>query len=177
MSTPTILLVGGAWHTADYLKPLATALEAADYSTITLALPSVGANPSKLDFGDDVALIRSMALNLAAEGKDIVAVLHSFGGVVGTEALQGLGELTSSKEGTGVVLGLVYIASMLPKKGDSAEAHVESVGNVAWKAVREALTVVGALLLPYLALYLMVYCRIEWDDCVATRTCRRHVLQ
>ena len=116
-------------------------------------------------------------MTLAAEGKDIVAVLHSFGGVVGTEALQGLGESASSKEGTGIVLGLVYLASMLPKKGDAAEAHVECVGNVAWKATREALTVVGALLLPYLALELIVYYRIERDDCISVRTCLWHVLQ
>ena len=148
MSKPTILLVGGAWHTADYLKPLAAALEAAGYPTITLALPSVGASPSKLDFGDDVALVRSKAMDLAAEGKDTVAVLHSFGGVVGTEALQGLGKRASSKEGTGVVRGLVYIASMLPKKGDSADAHVESVGYHAWKPAEEASTVVGASVLP-----------------------------
>ena len=144
MSKPTILLVGGAWHTADYLKPLATSLEAADYPTIRLALPSVGASPSKLDFGDDVALVRSTAVDLAAKGKDIVAVLHSFGGVVGTEALQGLGKRASSKEGTGVVRGLVYIASMLPKKGDCAETHLESVGDHTWKSAKEAFTVVGA---------------------------------
>ncbi len=146
MSKPTILLVGGAWHTADYLKPLATVLEAADYPTITLALPSVGASPSKLDFGDDVALVRSTASDLASEGKHIVAVLHSFGGIVGTEALQGLGR--TSKEGTGALMGLVYIATMLPKKGDSFEAHLESVGDFAWKPAREALTVVGASVLP-----------------------------
>ena len=127
MSKPTILLVGGAWHTADYLKPLATALEAADYPTIALALPSVGASPPKLDFGADVALIRSTASELAADEKHIVAVMHSFGGIVGTEGLQGLGQ--ASMKGTGAVLGLVYIAAMLPKKGDSFQAHLESVGD------------------------------------------------
>ena len=150
MSKPTILLVGGAWHTADYLKPLATALEAADYPTIALALPSVGASPPKRDFGDDVALVRSTTSDLASEGKHIVAVLHSFGGIVGTEALQGLGR--ASREGTGVLLGLVYIATMLPKKGDSFETHLESVGDLAWKPAREALTVVGASLMLITAL-------------------------
>ena len=146
MSKPTILLVGGAWHTADYLKPLATALEAADYPTLTLALPSVGASPAKLDFGDDVALVRSTSWELVADGKHIVAVMHSFGGIVGTEALQGLGQ--TSMKGTGAVLGLMYIATMLPKKGDSFEAHLESVGDSLWKPTRQVLTVVGVSLLP-----------------------------
>ena len=148
MPNPTTLLVGGAWHPADYLKPLATALEAAGYPNLTLALPSVGTSPSvKLDFRDDVGLVRSTASELVCDGKDIVAVLHSFGGVVGTEALQGLGKLASSTAGIGVVRGLMYIASVLPKKGDSFEAHLESVGDNAWKSAKEAFTVVGSSVL------------------------------
>lgn len=95
-----------------------------------------------------MALVRSTASELVSGGKDIVAVLHSFGGVVGTKALQGLGKRASSRAGTGVVVGLVYIASMLPKKGDSFEAHLESVGDHAWKSAKEAFDVVGASVLP-----------------------------
>ena len=146
MIKPTILLVGGAWHTAAYLKPLATALEAADYPTIALALPSVGASPAKPDFGDDVALVRSTAKELAADGKHIVAVMHSFGGVVGTEALEGLGQAFTKC--TGAVLGLVYIAAMLPKKGDSFEAYLDSLGDSSWESTKEKLNVVGVSLLP-----------------------------
>lgn len=141
MSKPTILLVGGAWHTADYLQPLATTLEAAGYPAIALGLPGVGADAAKPDFGDDVAIIRSTVSTLISTGKEVVAVMHSYGGIAGTEALQGLHD--RSKDGAGAVLGLIYIATMLPKKGDSFEAHLESVGNYTWKPAREALTVVG----------------------------------
>lgn len=144
MSKPTILLVGGAWHTADYLKPLATMLEAAGYPAIALGLPSVGADPSKPDFRDDVAIIHSTVSELISEGKQVVAVMHSYGGIAGTEALQGFDDM--SKKGAGAILGLMYIATMLPKEGDSFEAHLESVGDFAWKPAREALTVVGFLL-------------------------------
>ena len=146
MIKPTILLVGEAWHTADYLQPLATALAAADYPTLTLALPSVDASPAKLDFGDDVALVRYKAVDLATDGKDIIAVLHSFGGIVGTEALQGLGKPVM--KGIGAVLGLVYLAAILPKKGDSFEAHLESLGDRSWKPERQVLTQAGVTLLP-----------------------------
>ena len=93
-----------------------------------------------------MALVRSTAWELVADGKHIVAVMHSFGGIVGTEALQGLGQ--TSMKGTGAVLGLMYIATMLPKKGDSFEAHLESVGDSLWKPTRQVLTVVGVSLLP-----------------------------
>ena len=142
MTKPTILLVGGAWHTTAYLKPLATALEAADYPTI--------ASPAKNDFGDDKALVRSIAEDLLADGKHIVAVMHSFGGIVGTEALQGLGQ--AHMERTGAVLGLVYIAAMIPKKGDSFETYLESMGDDSWKAAKERFTKVGVPLPPIFTL-------------------------
>lgn len=54
MSKPTILLVGGAWHTANYLSPLVATLEAAGYPTTALGLPSVGPERCDLNFDRDV---------------------------------------------------------------------------------------------------------------------------
>lgn len=144
MPKPTILLVGGAWHTAEYLHPFVEKLEAAGFPSVSLGLPSVGAIPSAPDFGEDVAVIRGTASKLIAEGKDVVAVLHSYGGIAGTEALQGFGN--DSTDGSNAVIGLVYMATTLPKKGDSFEAHLESVGDFAWKPAREGLTMVGSSL-------------------------------
>ena len=138
-----MLLVGGAWHTKDYLMPLAEMLEAAGHPVVCVSLPSVGANPPKPDFEDDVAVIRSAASQLIYEKKRVLAILHSYGGIVGTEALQGFKNV--STDGAGVVIGLLYIATMLPKKGDSFEAHLESVGNHSWKHARGALSVVSLL--------------------------------
>lgn len=140
MAKPTILLVAGAWHTADYFGPLANLLEAADYPTVSLGLPSVGASPPGSDFREDVAAIRIAACRLIADDKEVVAVMHSYGGIAGTEALQGLGKAKEGKAGR--VITLVYIATMLPSKGHSFETHLESVGDFAWKPAREALAAV-----------------------------------
>lgn len=146
MSKPTMLLVGGAWHTHDYLMPLAAVLQAAGHPVVCCSLPSVGANPPKSDFGDDVAAIRSAASRLISEKKRVLAVLHSYGGIVGTEALQGF--KNTSTDGAGVIIGLLYIATMLPKKGESFEAHLESVGDFSWKNARRALAVDGMMASP-----------------------------
>lgn len=146
MAKPTILLVAGAWHTADYFGPLIKLLEATNYPTVSLGLPSVGASPPVSDFSGDVAAIRTAASELIADDKEVVAVLHSYGGIAGTEALQGLGKAQEGKAGR--VIALVYIATMLPKKGHSFETHVESVGDFAWKPAREALAVNGLIALP-----------------------------
>ena len=141
MSKPAILLVGGAWHTAHYLIPLAASLTTEGYLALPLGLASVGANPPTSDFGDDVTLVRAAASQLISEGRRVLAVLHSYGGIAGTEALQGF--KNTSKDGAGVLIGLLYIAAMLPKKGDSFEAHLETVGDLSWKYAREALAVVS----------------------------------
>ena len=42
---------------------------------------------------------------------------------------------------------MVYIASTLPKKGNSFEEHLESVDDFRWKPAREGLNVVGPFVL------------------------------
>lgn len=105
MSKPTILLVGGAWHTADYLKPLAAMLEAAGCPTSTIGLPSVGAKLTHLDFEDDVAVIRSTAARLIGEHKRIVAVFHSYGGVAGTKPFEAS---ITEREGHSLIMEAVF---------------------------------------------------------------------
>ena len=137
MEKPTVLIVGGAWHTSDYLAPLAQVFENAGYPVNFLGLPSVGASPPAKDFSGDVAAIRNIAAQLIAQNKDIIAVLHSIGGISGSEALHGLGK--ASTRGAGVI-SIVYIASMIPKKGNCFDDHLEAVGDNTWKPARQAFT-------------------------------------
>ena len=137
MSTATVLIVGGAWHTADYLHPLSKVFEDDGYPTKIIGLPSVGANPPATDFDGDVKAVRDAATQLITEKKDIIAILHSMGGIIGTEALHGLGKASTNGPG---VIALVYMASMLPKKGHCFEDHLEACGDLTWKPARAAFT-------------------------------------
>ena len=137
MSNPTILLVGGAWHTADYLDPLAKVFEKAGYPTVALGLPSVGASPPAPDFSIDVNAIREIVQKLIADKKEIIAVFHSLGGIPGTEALQGLGQVPESSVG---VTALVYIACHLPATGNSFDSHLEALGDESWKQAKQGLS-------------------------------------
>lgn len=112
MTKPTILLIAGAWHIAELFWPSHQDFEIAGYPTASLSLPSVGADPPVSDFDGDVMTIRSAACQLIADGKEVVAVMHSYGGIAGAEGLQGLGEI---REGKGRVIALTYIATILPK--------------------------------------------------------------
>ena len=128
MAKPTLLIVGGAWHTADYLVPLSKIFEDAGYPTKTIGLPSVGADPPVTGFSRDVAAVHHAATQLISEGKDIIAALKSLGGISGTEALHGLGKKSSSEAG---VKSIVYIAAIVPRKAHCFDDHLEALENVA----------------------------------------------
>jgi len=119
-SKPTIVLVPGAWHTPDGFDKLVVLLEAAGYATQGVNLPSIGVSPGLPDFSLDVTAIKAAVSSVIDGGKDVVVVLHSYGGIPGTEALQGLGK--KERAGKGEKFGvarIVYIASFAIKAGES----------------------------------------------------------
>lgn len=56
-----------------------------------MAHPSVGAEPPNKGLEDDTAALRSTLERLSDDGKNIFLVMHSYGGLVGKNALKGLG--------------------------------------------------------------------------------------
>ncbi len=118
MSTkPHILLVPGAWHTAHAYSKFANLLENSGYSTSTCDLISVQ-NPPIDGFEPDVDAIRKSLESLCGQDKDVVLFLHSYAGVVGSEAVKGFAKIERRKEGkTGGVSMIIYCtAFVLPEK-------------------------------------------------------------
>ena len=117
---PHIVLVPGAWHTGECYDKLIPYLKEAGYSTTALTLPSVGDNPAPVSFDEDVALISSVVKNLIDSGEDVVCVFHSYGGLPGTQAMQGLAKRNnpqSEQPHRSGVIHLVYLCAWLIKEG------------------------------------------------------------
>ncbi|KAF4445657.1 hypothetical protein F53441_10606 [Fusarium austroafricanum] len=121
MSTkPTILFAPGAWHTAACYDIVREQLHARGWSTEAVDYPSVGAEPPSLGLADDVAAVRQAVEKLVNEGKQVMVVVHSYGGLVGADAVEGLGYKQRAKEGkTGGVIQLVYLSAFVMPKGAS----------------------------------------------------------
>lgn len=118
---PTILIIHGAWHHPAYFASVIDLLKAHGYDSVCPHLPTCNhdENPTKT-LADDVALIRNMASTLADEGKEIVALMHSYGGVVGTDALYGLSATERARQGLkGGLKSLIYMCAFIPHKGQS----------------------------------------------------------
>ncbi|KAL3451571.1 alpha/beta-hydrolase [Aspergillus insuetus] len=123
MSKPTIVFVPGAWQSPDYYDAVRIRLEEKGYTTAAVSLPSVGGTAS---MHDDAAAIHAVTSKLADAGHRILLVMHSYGGIPGTQSAKDLSVKSRQEAGKpGGIIALVYIAAYLLKEG-------MSVFNQAW---------------------------------------------
>ncbi|KFZ16264.1 hypothetical protein V502_05195 [Pseudogymnoascus sp. VKM F-4520 (FW-2644)] len=98
---PTILIVPGSFSAASLYDTLISALHALSFHAIVSDLPSASRLPPApaASMADDAAHFHGIAEALADEGRDIVIVTHSYGGIPGTEAAKGLAKADREAEG------------------------------------------------------------------------------
>jgi pimeloyl-ACP methyl ester carboxylesterase len=133
-SKPTLVLVPGAWHTPEAWNKVTSLLEAKDYKCIPVILPSTLSNPSTTFF-DDIEAVRDAILSETRQGRNVVVVVHSYGGAVGCSAVKGT---SSSSETSGRVIG---IASMASGFGPSGVSFIDGLGGSpppSWKVDEES---------------------------------------
>lgn len=90
-------------------------METQGYKCVCVDLPSTASDPSAT-FLDDIKATRNSIMSETAQGRDVVVVVHSYGGQVGNSAIKGLTKpkehgSASATGQTGHVIGLVMIAS------------------------------------------------------------------
>ncbi|KAI1313280.1 catalytic protein [Xylaria venustula] len=122
---PILVLVQGSFQLPEVYYKLSDALRATGYRVEQPPLPSL-TDQDKPDFAsksltDDALAIRSTVKELVEEGETVVMVMHSYGGLVGTEALtKDLSfEQRKSQGLAGGVLHLFYFAAFILTKGQS----------------------------------------------------------
>ena len=117
MSSPTILFVPGFWEGPAPFAEVSSLLQGYGFPTEVAALASTGkvspGNPSMLD---DIAAIRDTVTKLVESGKEVVMVMHSGGGFLGSNAIEGLGSKARG-EAKGGVIKLVFLAGAVFPEG------------------------------------------------------------
>jgi pimeloyl-ACP methyl ester carboxylesterase len=129
---PTLVLVPGGWSVPASYAKLTSALKAAGYEVHVPALPSVSdERPPKADLDTDTQVVRDYVTKLADEGHTIIAILHSYSGQVGTNALKGLGLEARSQQGKpGGVVHLVYMCASASLEGVSMVDKVKEFDHM-----------------------------------------------
>ncbi|KAK0709998.1 Alpha/beta hydrolase fold-1 [Lasiosphaeria miniovina] len=112
---PTLVLVPGAWYHIDTYHKLVAVLEAQGFRCVPVALPSSTTHDPATTFLDDLQVVRRAIVAETDQGRDVVVVVHSYGGLPGHSASKGLTLPHRGSDSTtdthGHVLGFVGLAT------------------------------------------------------------------
>ena len=120
-------MISGAWHVPESYAKLKDALKKAGHEVEVPRLPSMNqARPPTANLASDTKFIRTLVKELVDEGRSVVALMHSYGGQVGTNALYGLQPDDKTKGG---VSQLIYMSAFAQPEGWSMIDKVEEFGQ------------------------------------------------
>jgi pimeloyl-ACP methyl ester carboxylesterase len=133
LSTPTFLLIPGAWHLPAYFDPVISYLSNHHYPSVAVTLPDVNSSPAATSIQSDVSVAADALTALLNNGSDVIVVMHSYGGMVGTDAVGRVVEerpghghgggggckKARSKSKFGRIRRLVYVAAHVPLEGQT----------------------------------------------------------
>lgn len=149
---PTLVFVPGAWHRATcYVKVIDALKERHNFRSVAITLPSTTGSP-EATFKDDLDTARSAIVTETSQGRDVVVIAHSYGGMVANSAIKGLTQphdansassdqssvsslhsITSQIVSQGHVIGLVLIASGFTLTGLSFMDPFFGIPPPAWR--------------------------------------------
>lgn len=112
---PTLIFVPGAWHSSDTWAQVIAQLTPQGYKCIAVSLPST--MDINAGFGDDVQAVQTAIQAETTNDKDVVLIVHSYGGQVGNSAIRGFakqshnGSPARGDKNSGHVIGLAMMAT------------------------------------------------------------------
>jgi hypothetical protein len=114
---PVIVIIPGAWHVPAHYAHLALKLNSAGYTVDCLELSCTNDEKDLPEntWTEDISIIRNAITSHTEAGRDVAVVMHSFGGMPGSEATCGLGK--KQKETSGRVVKLIYMTSFMFQEG------------------------------------------------------------
>ncbi|OCL12607.1 alpha/beta-hydrolase [Glonium stellatum] len=130
---PTVLIVPGSFSHASFYTPIVDQLSAQGYEALAIDLPTVGRREDgpAPTMADDAAHVHSVAVKFVDEGKDVVLLTHSYGGIVGTESANGLAKADREAAGKkGGISRLIYLTSIVPPVGGSLASTTEGQADL-----------------------------------------------
>ncbi|KPM42673.1 hypothetical protein AK830_g3900 [Neonectria ditissima] len=117
----TFVIVPGAWQLPSSWEPFISVLAAAGYPAVCVRPPTLGGTTLPLaGLADDIAAVRDTLNVLLKEGKRVTVLCHSAGGVVASNAVEGLDTRTRSASGlVGGVGHVIFLTAFMIPAGKS----------------------------------------------------------
>jgi len=130
-SKPTVIFVTGAWHKPHLYAGLLEGLQRTRFPVIAPYLPSIGGTCDS--FYDDVHVVRRAIAEEVSQGHEIVVLMHSYGGMVGSAAVQGYSKQEVSRGGG--VIRMIYMAAFALETGVSLMNAFNNTPLPWWQSV------------------------------------------
>jgi pimeloyl-ACP methyl ester carboxylesterase len=134
MSSPAssiVLIIPGGWHKPQSYIKLHDALGSAGFRVSIPELPSAnGSRPPNADLATDTAHVRATVEELVKQGDEVIALMHSYGGQIGTNALASFSIANRQKARLkGGVRDLIYMSACAVSEGKSMMDMVRYFGH------------------------------------------------
>jgi alpha-beta hydrolase superfamily lysophospholipase len=132
MSKPSILLITGSFALPEFYSNIVSAITSKGYEIRALHSPTVsrqdGPRGDPPSMYDDAAFIAKETEKLADEGKDVILLPHSYGGVPTTQSTKGLSKDEREKQGKkGGIVRIAYMTCIVPAVGVPAAGVLADV--------------------------------------------------
>ncbi|KAL9578608.1 MAG: hypothetical protein Q9203_007036 [Teloschistes exilis] len=117
---PAIVLVHGAWHVPQHYQTFVERLERTGLEVHCPLLPTCDESKRlHANMYQDADLVRAIVLSLADKTREVVMLLHSYGGAPGSEALKGLSKKERENNGLpGGVIHIIYMCAFMLQVGE-----------------------------------------------------------
>ncbi|CBF87084.1 alpha/beta hydrolase [Aspergillus nidulans FGSC A4] len=125
MENPIFVFIPGAWHTPDTFDRLRSLMADQGLESIAIANHSLSTQHSNSahpisGLHLDIKHTKAALQKLVNHGREVVVVMHSYGGAVGASAMEGLGYAQRLKAGLrGGVIMAVWMTAFVARKGQS----------------------------------------------------------
>lgn len=140
---PVLVIVPGNFSLPRFWSAIQRSVEDKGYPVEVVPLQS--SREERIDpapgLADDVKEAQSVLNKHINQGKDVVMLMHSYGGMVGTEATRGLSRNEREKAGLkGGITRLIFLAAIFAPPGKSTRGLYEAnPGRYPRREVRETL--------------------------------------
>ncbi|KIW95637.1 uncharacterized protein Z519_04222 [Cladophialophora bantiana CBS 173.52] len=125
-SRPAILLIPGSFSIAAMYYPLQDILVAQGHEVYVNNLPSASRNAPEppASLSDDTEFFSNIIGKIADQGKDIIVLGHSYGGLVASESAKGHSKVERCARGQkGGITRIVFLAAIVLQEGQSLVGH------------------------------------------------------
>ena len=121
---PTLVLIPGSFSPSSLYSEVSSRLEAKGFQIIVGDLPTTGRSPPApaATMREDAGYFHDLVSGIADEGKDVVLLAHSYGGIVANQSAKGILKTDRTALGKrGGVVRIVFLAAFVPQVGQSLQ--------------------------------------------------------